>query len=84
MLSIHYFAGIREAAGRNSEALELPDTVTDVQGLINFLVHRYPKELSLLTESDRVLVSVDQTVVKRDHQLRGDEEIAFFPPMTGG
>jgi molybdopterin synthase sulfur carrier subunit len=84
MLSIYYFAGIREAAGRNSEVLELPESVTDVQGLINLLAHRYPKELSLLTESDRVLVAVDQTVVKRDHQLRGDEEIAFFPPMTGG
>jgi molybdopterin synthase sulfur carrier subunit len=84
MLSLHYFAGIREAAGRSTESLELPDTVADVQGLIRFLAERDPNGLSVLIDDDKVLVAVDQTVVKRNHQLRGDEEVAFFPPMTGG
>jgi molybdopterin synthase sulfur carrier subunit len=84
MLSLHYFAGIREAAGRSTESLELPDAVSDVQGLIRLLADRDPNGLSILTDDDRVLVAVDQTVVKRDHPLRGDEEVAFFPPMTGG
>lgn len=84
MLSIHYFASIREAVGRGSESLEMPDSVTNVQGLIDFLVTREPDALSVLSEDAKVLVALDQTVVDRDHRLQGNEEVAFFPPMTGG
>jgi len=84
MLSLHYFASIREATGRASEALTLPDSVNDVQGLIDFLVQRDPAGRSVLNNDGRVLVAVNQTVVDRDHPLEGDEEVAFFPPVTGG
>ena len=84
MLSVHYFASIREALGRSSESLELPATINDVQGLINFLVDRDPDGFSVLADNSKVLVAVDQAVVDREYQLQGDEEIAFFPPMTGG
>ena len=84
MLSLHYFASIREATGRAGEALTLPDSVNDVQGLIDFLVQRDPAGRSVLNNDGRVLVAVNQTVVDRDHPLEGDEEVAFFPPVTGG
>ncbi|MCB1671507.1 MAG: molybdopterin converting factor subunit 1 [Gammaproteobacteria bacterium] len=84
MLSLHFFASIREAAGRSSETLKLPDSVADVQGLIEFLVAREPERLAVLSGDNRVLVAVNQTVVDRSHSLQGDEEVAFFPPMTGG
>jgi len=84
MLSVHYFASIREATGRSSESLELPSTFNDVQGLISHLVARDPEVFSVLADDSKVLVAVDQTVVDREHQLQGNEEVAFFPPMTGG
>ncbi|MEZ5491960.1 MAG: molybdopterin converting factor subunit 1 [Gammaproteobacteria bacterium] len=84
MVSLHYFASIREAVGRSSEELTLPGSVTDVQGLIEYLVARDPEKLQILALDSRVLVAVNQTVVDRSQGLRGDEEVAFFPPMTGG
>ena len=84
MVSLHYFASIREAVGRSSEELMLPESVTDVQGLIDFLVARDPEKLEVLAADSRVLVAVNQTVADRSTNLRGDEEVAFFPPMTGG
>jgi len=84
MLALHYFASIREAVGRQGESLALPDEVTDVQGLVDYLVAREPDRLALLAQDGRILVAVNQTVVDRSHALRGDEEVAFFPPMTGG
>jgi molybdopterin synthase sulfur carrier subunit len=84
MLSLHYFASIREACGRADESLELPDQVSDVRGLVNYLSGREPDLRAILADENRVLVAVNQTVVDRDHALHGDEEVAFFPPMTGG
>jgi len=84
MLSVHYFASIRETIGRSGESLELPATCKNVQGLINFLVARDSDVFAVLADDSKVLVAVDQTVVDRDYQLQGDEEVAFFPPMTGG
>lgn len=84
MLSVHYFASIREAIGRSSESLELPSSSGTVQGLIDHLVGRDPDAFSVLTDDSKVLVAVNQTVVGREHQLQGNEEVAFFPPMTGG
>lgn len=84
MLSVNYFASIREALGRSSEAIDLPASVDDVQGLIDLLVSRDPQGFAALADDSKVLVAVDQTVVDRTHQLQGNEEVAFFPPMTGG
>lgn len=65
MVSLHYFASIREAVGRSSEELTLPGSVTDVQGLIEYLVARDPEKLQILALDSRVLVAVNQTVVDR-------------------
>jgi molybdopterin synthase sulfur carrier subunit len=37
-----------------------------------------------LKDRSRVLVAVNQTIVDHAHPLAGNEEVAFFPPMTGG
>jgi len=84
MLCVHYFASVREASGRSSEILEMPAQVNNVRGLIDFLADRDPGLQTLLGDEGRLLVAVNQTIVDREHVLRGDEEIAFFPPMTGG
>ena len=84
MITLHYFASIREAAGRSSESLALPREVSNVQGLIRFLASREPSMQAMLNDEKGVLVAVNQTVVDRSFQLAGDEEVALFPPMTGG
>jgi len=89
MLSIQYFASIREALDRNSEQLELPRDVTSVQMLIDHLLIANPHFEAVFSESSRgkgskVLVAVNQTIVARNHRLSEHDEVAFFPPMTGG
>ncbi len=84
MLSIQYFASIREALDRGSEELELPENVGSVQGLIDYLLSTNPHFSVVFKEGNKVLVAVNQTVVDRDHPLSRHDEVAFFPPMTGG
>ncbi|HDZ09821.1 molybdopterin converting factor subunit 1 [Pseudohongiella sp.] len=83
MLSIHYFASVREALGRDSETIEQAAQISTVADLIAMLSARggaWP----LLEDRNRILVAVNQAVADRDQTLTGNEEIAFFPPMTGG
>jgi len=89
MLSIQYFASIRETLDRNVEQLELPRNVTSVQMLIDHLLIANPHFEAVFKESSRskdskVLVAVNQTIVGRNHPLSENDEVAFFPPMTGG
>lgn len=84
MLNIHYFASLRETLGQGGEALPLPAGVTDVGGLAQHLSRLRGDPWSVLEDSSRVLVAVNQTIVDRTQRLSGGEEVAFFPPMTGG
>lgn len=84
MLTIHYFASIREALDKSQEQLELPQAVSSVGELVAFLAASDTRLQSVLDGERRVLVAVNQTVVGFEHVLSANDEIAFFPPMTGG
>lgn len=84
MITINYFASVRETAGKQSEQLALPSSVHTIADLINHLSVRDAATRAALAGDIPVLVAVNQTVVDRGCILRGDEEVAFFPPMTGG
>lgn len=84
MLTIHYFASVREALDRAEETLELPAGIEDVAGLVSHLAAQNPALQALDKSSNSLLVAVNQTVVDRSWKLSEDDEVAFFPPMTGG
>lgn len=83
-LTINFFASLREELGAAGETLSLPMQVTNVEQLVDYLVGIRGERWAVLRDSSRVLVAVDHTIVPRTHELCGGEEVAFFPPMTGG
>ena len=84
MLTIHYFASVREALDKNQEQIELPDSVTKVGELIAHLAQNNPDSRAVFESENKLLVAVNQTVVDRNFVLSDNDEVAFFPPMTGG
>ncbi len=84
MLDIHYFASIREALNKDHERVALPSGDNSVANLISQLQSGDPAFKALFSENNRVLVAVNQTVVDQSHRLSEGDEVAFFPPMTGG
>jgi molybdopterin synthase sulfur carrier subunit len=84
MLNIQYFASLRETLGRSSETVALPAGVGTVTALVNHLATSRGGAWQALQDTTAVLVAVNQTIVDRGHALTGTEEVAFFPPMTGG
>lgn len=84
MLTIRYFASLRESLGCEEESVSLAqDKDMTVTGLVDQLSSR-GEPWNLLLDSREVLVAVNQSICPRSQTLQGDEEVAFFPPMTGG
>lgn len=82
-LKILYFAGLRERLGQGSEELELPAEVSDVAALRDLLAARGGAWESLLTLRN-LRCAVNQQMVGLDSPLCAGDEVAFFPPVTGG
>lgn len=80
MVTLLYFAKVREAVGTSEERIELPEGVVTVADLADWLATRHP----IFADRDRLRVAVDQVMARFDTDIRGAKEIAFFPPVTGG
>ena len=83
-LRVLYFAWLRERMGRADEALPVPDGVTDVAGLVAWLAARDPAGASAFAEPDLVRAAVNQEFADPRTPLRPGDEVALFPPVTGG
>jgi sulfur-carrier protein len=79
-----YFAWLRARIGRAEEDLPLPPGVRDVAGLLDWLKARGPRYAEALRDLSVVRVAVNQEYVGRDHPIGDGDEVALFPPVTGG
>lgn len=82
-LKILYFAGLREALGHSSEQMPLPAGVGTVGQLHAHLAARGGAWAALATTKN-LRVAVNQRMAAMDAPLQDGDEIAFFPPVTGG
>jgi molybdopterin synthase sulfur carrier subunit len=83
-LKLLYFAWLRARIGQAEENLPKPAEVNDVAGLLDWLRTRGPRYQEVLRDLSVVRVAVNQDYVGRDHPIREGDEIAIFPPVTGG
>lgn len=84
MITVLYFARFRERLGCERETIELPKEGATVQAVLNTLIARggfWQEQL----DSDRgVLVAVNQEMANRETLVQQGDELAIFPPVTGG
>ncbi len=83
-VTLKYFAWLRERIGVSEEAAELPDEVTTVAALLDWLQARGEGYAYALEARAVIKVALDKNVVPADAALGDATEIALFPPMTGG
>ena len=84
MLKIHYFASIREQLNKEEDNFFRPDGVKDVNDLLIYLKTTDPRFSEVYKKTPKMLVAVNQVVASRSSELSDNDEVAFFPPMTGG
>jgi len=83
-MKILWFAWFRSRVGAAEEIVTPPASVTDVRLLVEWLKTRSPGHAEALKESSVVRVAVNQEYVKWTHPVKAGDEIALFPPVTGG
>ncbi len=74
-ITVKYFASLREQMGKAEELLTLSEStpITEVW-----------KNVSGETSSDNILMAINMEYVKSDAIVKEGDEVAFFPPVTGG
>lgn len=77
-VTIKYFASLREILGRSEDKLELKSTSTTVADLWS-QINNDQKSLP-----PKILSAINMEYVKPDALVRDGDEVAFFPPVTGG
>jgi molybdopterin synthase sulfur carrier subunit len=82
-MKILFFAGLREALGCSSETLPLPAGVSTMGELRQHLADRATPWSVLLTTKN-LRYAVNQAMVGEDAPVADSDEVAFFPPVTGG
>jgi molybdopterin converting factor subunit 1 len=83
-VTILYFAWLRERVGLAEESLRLPVGVTTVAELVDLLAARGPAYAAAFQNRRTVRCAVNQEFAEPSVTLRPGDEVAFFPPVTGG
>jgi len=83
MIQLRYFASLRETLGLAGERVEPPVDVRTVAGLTRWLQERDARWHSALADP-RLHVAVNQEIARPESAVADGDEVAWFPPVTGG
>lgn len=84
MITILYFASLREQLDKASEQLECPQAVSTVGELRSWLCQRGLPWSQVLGADELIMMSINHAMADADGSIKDGDELAFFPPVTGG
>lgn len=83
-MRVLYFAWLRQKVGTAEEEVSPPADVRDVAGLVRWLATRSSAHAAAFADPRQVRAAVNQDFATPDHPVAANDEVAFFPPVTGG
>ena len=83
-LTVLYFAWLRERVGTGQEVVVLPAEVQTVGELTAWLIERSPRHAAAFQNRRTIRCAVNQDFADDSAAVRPGDEVAFFPPVTGG
>ena len=83
-VKVLYLASLREQLGKPGEDLEIAPAVSTVAGLRTLLMARGGAWQTALAQGKALRVAVNQEMAQPSTPVKPGDEIAFFPPVTGG
>jgi molybdopterin synthase sulfur carrier subunit len=84
MVRLVYLARLRDTFGTSGESIDLPREVSTVRALLAWLAQRGGAWTQELGAGRGVRIAVNHDVAQADTPVRAGDEIALFPPVTGG
>ena len=83
-VKVLYFASVREKLGKDAEEIDLPAGISTIAGLRSHLRSRGGAWADALAENKLLRTAVNQDMMQAGASIKAGDEIAFFPPVTGG
>ncbi len=83
-MKILYFAWLRQKIGLGEEEVSPPEEVRSVGDLVDWLAGRGPGYADALADRGALRIAVNQEYAKESDPVSAGDEIALFPPVTGG
>jgi sulfur-carrier protein len=83
-IKILYFARIKEAVNYSTEEIDLPSDIATVVALKNYLSQRGENWVNLFNGKQVVRAAINHNLVDDLAAIKAGDEVAFFPPVTGG
>ena len=83
-IKLFYFAKVREMLGIDREEIDIETDIKTLAELIAFLKLRGSQWQSIFDMSSSYRMAVNQELVEENYTINANDEVAFFPPITGG
>ena len=83
-IKVLYFARLKEAVNYSSEDIELPEAIKTIIALKNYLSQRGEIWANLFDGKQVVRAAINHALVNDLANIQAGDEVAFFPPVTGG
>ena len=84
IIKVLYFARIKEAVNYSTEEIDLPNEIVTITALKNWLALRGDVWANLFDGKQIVRAAINHTLVDDLATIQTNDEVAFFPPVTGG
>ena len=81
---IKYFSWIREHVGKSEENFDLPSDITTINELIDHLNNLNDKYKHAFAKRSLIKIAINKTYSPIESKINNNDEVAFFPPVTGG
>ena len=83
-MKIFYFAWVRDKMGMDEEEIQLPNGIHTAGDFIDWFKDRGAAEAEVIGASEMVKMAVNQEYAAPGHPISNEDEVALFPPVTGG
>ena len=83
-MNVLYFAWVRQKIGRSEEMIQHNAELRTVRDLAEFLAARGGGYAEVFSDMTRLRAAVNQVHAGLDQAIAAGDEVAFFPPVTGG
>ena len=84
MITILYFARLKESLNYSTEEIDLPADVNSIAALKLHLAKRGEAWANLFNGQQTIRAAINHALVENDEVIKNGDEVAFFPPVTGG
>ena len=81
---VKYFSWIKEYIGKAEEVIDLPADITTIKELISYLENLNDDYRLAFEKKNLIKIAINKSYSSLDDKIDNNDEIAFFPPVTGG